>query len=299
MTLKQLEAFYWAVVSSNFVVAAARLHVSQSTLSKRIVELEARIGQPLFDRSGQRAVPTEAAQALLPLARRMLRMAEEMRTMFRGEQWLRGHCRFGVGEFSALTWLPDFVAYSRAAWPEVVLEPFVDLGAALEQRLDAGELDFAVIAGLSSRTALSGETIGKVHFSWGASPEVVGSRRSVSAELLQDVTLITMPPGAGATRVLDQWLATYDIEVGRRVTCNNLAAIAGLVAAGVGISLFPRGWLDRMIDRDAVVEMRSPHPLPALSYTFQYRRGDTRLLLRHMRQAVAATVDFSKPHALW
>ena len=81
MTLKQLEAFYWAASASSFGVAADRLHVSPSTLSKRIAELEGQLGTPLFDRSGHRAVLTEAGQQLLPLARRMLGLADDMRSV--------------------------------------------------------------------------------------------------------------------------------------------------------------------------------------------------------------------------
>lgn len=50
MTLKQLEAFYWAATCVNFTVAAERVHLSVSSLSKRIAELEASLGVELFDR---------------------------------------------------------------------------------------------------------------------------------------------------------------------------------------------------------------------------------------------------------
>lgn len=299
MTLKQLEAFYWAATSASFLVAAERLHLSQSSLSKRIAELEAQLAKPLFDRGGHRATLTEAGQLLLPLARRMLGMADEMRALVSDDSGLRGHCRFGVGEFAALTWLPDLVAQARRSYPELVLEPCVDLGAALEQRLDSGELDFAVVAGFSSRSAIASEGIAEVRFSWAAAPDLVGRRRAVTAELLQETALITMPPGAGATRVLEHWLAVNNLEAGRRLTCNNLGAIAGLVAAGVGLALFPHGWLRQMRERGVVVEMHSRPAVPPLQYTFQWRRGDTRPVVARMREAVAASVDFSKPSPLW
>ncbi|HZY19654.1 MAG TPA: LysR family transcriptional regulator [Ramlibacter sp.] len=299
MTLKQLEAFYWAASAANFLVAAERLHVSQSTLSKRIAELEAHLREPLFDRSGHRAVLTDAGEQLLPLARRMLGLADEMRSLAAGGAGLRGHCRFGVGELAALTWLPDLVALTRSRHPELVLEPQVDLGQALERRLESGELDFAVVAGYSSRGAIASEAIAQVRFSWAAAPALVGAQRAVSARLLQDTALVTMPPAAGPARMLEHWLAVNNLEAGRRLTCNNLAAIASLVAAGVGIGLFPNGWLRRMEERGAVVELRSRPALPTLEYTFQWRRDDSRPLLARMREAVAATVDFSKPSPLW
>lgn len=299
MTLKQLEAFYWAASSASFGVAATRLHVSQSSLSKRISELESQLRQTLFDRSGHRAALTEAGQQLLPLARRMLGLADEIRSLDTVRGPVRGHCRFGVGELAALTWLPDLVALARAEYAELVLEPYVDLGAALEQRLESGELDFAVVAGYSQRASIASEAIAEVRFSWAASPAVVGRRRSVTAALLQEMPLITMPAAAGPTRMLEHWLAVNNLEAGRRLTCNNLAAIASLIAAGVGIGLFPNGWLRQMAERQSVVELSSRPALPPLQYTFQCRRDDSRPLLKHMREAVAATVDFTKPSPLW
>lgn len=300
MTLKQLEAFYWAASVSSFLVAAQRLHVSQSTLSKRIAELEGQLRAPLFDRSGHRAVLTPAGEQLLPLARRMLGLADEMRGLVADDGGgLRGHCRIGVGELAALTWLPDLVAHLRAAHPELVLEPHVDLGSALEHRLESGELDAAVVAGYSSRPGIASQAVAQVRFAWAAAPALVGTRRTVTAQLLHDTALITMPPAAGPTRMLEHWLAVNNLEAGRRLTCNNLAAIAGLIASGVGIGLFPGGWLRQLQDRQAVVALGSRPALPALEYTVQWRRDDTRPLLSALRAAVAATADFTKPSPLW
>jgi DNA-binding transcriptional LysR family regulator len=299
MTLKQLEAFYWAASAASFGVAAERLHVSQSTLSKRIAELEAQLRTPLFNRSGHRAALTDAGRQMLPLARRMLGLADEMRGLLTEGGGVRGNCRFGVGELAALTWLPDLVAQTRALLPDLVLEPQVDLGTALEQRLESGELDFAVVAGYSSRSTIASEAIAQVRFAWAAEPSLVGRHRTITAALLKDTALITMPTAAGPTRMLEHWLAVNNVEAGRRLTCNNLAAIAGLVAAGVGIGLFPIGWLEQMAERGAVVELKSKPALPALEYTFQWRRDDSRPLLRHMRELVGQTVDFTKPSPLW
>ena len=41
--LKQIEAFYWAANLGSFSIAATRLHVTQSSLSKRIAELAATV----------------------------------------------------------------------------------------------------------------------------------------------------------------------------------------------------------------------------------------------------------------
>jgi DNA-binding transcriptional LysR family regulator len=51
MTLKELEAFHLAATLGSFALAAQRAHITQSSLSKRIAELESWAGAELFDRS--------------------------------------------------------------------------------------------------------------------------------------------------------------------------------------------------------------------------------------------------------
>ena len=159
-SVKQLEAFWWAATCSNFSTAAERLHLSVSSLSKRITELEGVLGQPLFDRSGHKAVMTEAGRRLLPAALTVLNAVADLGRSLAETGALSGHCRFGVGDLSALTWLPRLVAATRRLHPSLTLEACVDVGGVLEQRLAEGDLDFAVIAGRSSRSALVSQSVG-------------------------------------------------------------------------------------------------------------------------------------------
>ena len=140
MTLKQLEAFYWAATCSSFAMAAERVHLSVSSLSKRIAELEASLGQVLFDRAGHRAALTEAGTRLLPLAGGLLQQADRLQQEMGSTTGLRGPCRLGVGELTAITWLPRLLEALAAAHPALEVSVHVDVGAALAERLDKGEL---------------------------------------------------------------------------------------------------------------------------------------------------------------
>jgi DNA-binding transcriptional LysR family regulator len=123
MTLKQLEAFYLAATLGSFALAAQRAHVTQSSLSKRIAELEGWVGAELFDRSGQRAQLTEAGHRLLPVAAQMLELKEAARGALNSSPTLAGTCRFGISELGALTWLPRFVARVRTEHSTDVTAP--------------------------------------------------------------------------------------------------------------------------------------------------------------------------------
>jgi DNA-binding transcriptional LysR family regulator len=299
MTLKQLEAFYAAAMSSSFAAAAAQLHLSQSSLSKRIGELEADLGKALFDRRGHRSLLTAAGETLLPMARDILGAVNRARSTVGGNDGLQGVCRFGMGELAAMSWLPRLVARCRRDYPELRLEPHVDVGQNLEHRVEAGELDFAVVAGWSSRPAVASHTIAEVRYSWaGAASQLQGVQMLTPAHL-QQMTVITMPPGAGSTRLFEAWVQENNIAISRRLICNNMGAISGMVAAGIGVSYFPEGWLGPLHEKRAIRAIESQPALRPLHYSFQCRRDDIRPVVAAMRQRVIEEVDFGALHPLW
>ena len=79
MDLACLDAFLAIADSGGFSAAGERLHLTQPAVSKRIAALEAQLGRRLFDRIGREVALTEAGQALLPRARRILAELDDTR----------------------------------------------------------------------------------------------------------------------------------------------------------------------------------------------------------------------------
>ena len=77
MEFRQLKYFKEACERQNFSEAARILHISQSTLSQQIKQLEEELDVLLFDRIGKLIVPTEDGQAFLPYAARSIYDAED------------------------------------------------------------------------------------------------------------------------------------------------------------------------------------------------------------------------------
>jgi DNA-binding transcriptional LysR family regulator len=299
VTLKQLEAFYWAATVASFSIAAKRLHLSQSSLSKRITELESNLGCELFDRDGHRATLTPKGRQLVPKARDLLAHAEEISTSVGADEGIRGLCRFGVGEIAASSWLPKLVANVKRHHPELSLEPYVDLGRILEERLIEGELDFAMLANQSSHPELKSVLIANVQFTWVISTQMSSTQMSIDQgrrieDIASDVPIITMHKNAGSSMILDKWLAASNLRDAKLVVSNNMSAMAGLVAAGLGIGYFPIGWIRPLLDRNILRTMSSAIPLEPLEYRFSWRADDNRLLIQRLRELVLKEADYDQ-----
>ncbi|MBO4664948.1 MAG: LysR family transcriptional regulator [Bacteroidaceae bacterium] len=76
MELRQLKYFTRAAEIMNFSEASRQLHITQSTLSQQIKQLEAELGVELFIRDSHHVRLTDIGEAFLPEARRTISAAE-------------------------------------------------------------------------------------------------------------------------------------------------------------------------------------------------------------------------------
>ena len=294
MTLKQLEAFYLAATLGSFALAAQRVHVTQSSLSKRVAELEESVGAELFDRSSQRARLTEAGKRLLPMASQMLELRERLKGELKAPKALSGTVRFGISELGALTWLPQFVTHVRNEHPKVVLQPHVDLGRRLQRQVARGELDFAVVAGPAEDANVVSHSVADVRFTWVAASARIRSRRILDAKELARHPVITME-GSALTRAIDAWANHQGLQLQRIVASNSLMAIVGLCIADVGISILPEALVRPWVKQGLLTSLRSNPPPPTLPHCFLHRRDDARWMLQVLLKSVLEEADFSVP----
>ena len=300
MTLKQLEAFYWAAKLGTFALAAQRLHVTQSSLSKRIAELEADLGQKLFTRTSRYATLTAAGEALLHKAGRMLEFERDIRaSLGTSQQEVRGSCRFGLTELAATTWFPAFAARLERGCPYVVLEPRVGLSKPLEAAVVRGELDLASIAGPANATELQSFTIAEIQFVWTSSPARLQRRTLLTREDFEQHPIINNPQDSGLSAAFDEWVRINDIRIGKTIQCNSRAAIIALTIAGVGISFQPRRYVQPLLNRGLLVPVESAAPMPPLPYNLIWRRDDDRSLTRFVLDLVHEETDFGAENILW
>ena len=77
MELRHLRYFVSLAECLNFTRAAERVHVTQSTLSHQIAQLEQELGTALFERLARRVVLTEAGESFLAYAAKALKEVDQ------------------------------------------------------------------------------------------------------------------------------------------------------------------------------------------------------------------------------
>jgi len=157
-SLQSLRALEAAVRLESYSAAARELGLTHSAISHRIRELEARLGARLFERQGQRMIPSVRARALAdPIARALALLGEA----FPAQRPARQALRVSVLPSFAHRWLVPRLAAFRAAHPEIDLQ----LDARLELALPgSGGIDAGLRYGLGAwpglnATRLSGERL--------------------------------------------------------------------------------------------------------------------------------------------
>jgi len=149
--------FLAVVTAGNFVSAAERLHVTQSTVSARIQSLEAVLGRKLFVRNKGGTTLTSAGRHFQKHASTLVRTVEQARHdvgvagRFRGAVTIGA--RFGLWEQFLLLLLPGLL---RDA-PEISVRAEIALEAELMQGLIEGRVDIGVMYTPESRPGLKVE----------------------------------------------------------------------------------------------------------------------------------------------
>jgi len=299
MTIKQLQAFYWAAKLSSFAIAADRLSISQPTLSKRIAELESDLGKALFDRSARRAVLTLDGEIALADAQTILEAESTLRENLQRDNSLEGSLRMGIGELTAATWFSRFIRRAGQEYPQLRIEPLVSQGRYMEAEVERGTLDCAVVAGIVPRRPLASKELPSVPFAWMGSPSLGIKGRSITQEVLNAYPVLTFASPSGQAQLFDDWVSAAGMTIDRVIGCNSIHAIVELAIAGVGLCLLPQQHIKPVLKRGLLREFRCQPAFPPLTYRFIWRHDDVRGLVKEVRKLVMEEVDFSLTTPLW
>ncbi len=242
MDFSALQAFSSVAETGSFSRAGEALFITQPAVSKRIAVLEAELGVRLFDRLGRRVNITEAGQALLPHARRILREVRESRQAIAALGGrIGGHLTVGTSHHIGLHRLPPVLRRFTGAFPEVELDlHFLDSEQACEAVM-RGELELGVVTlpGTADPLLVT-EIVWPDPLGIVVPPEhPLCAKAPATVRDLAEWPAILPGVGTFTRRVLEAALQPYALELRVTLETNYLETIRMLVTVGLGWSALP------------------------------------------------------------
>jgi LysR family transcriptional regulator, cell division regulator len=282
MDLGALRIFAAVAEEGSISKAARRLDYVQSNVTARIQHLEDDLHTPLFYRRQRGMVLTPAGRTLLGYAESLLHLAEEARRAVQDEGACHGSLVLGAMETTAAVRLPPILARFHQAWPEVELNLVTGPSAELIDRVLSYRIDGAFVGGAVQHTEIEQEPV------FAEELVLVTDRQVTDPARMSQRTMLVFRQGCTYRARLDQILRAYGLLPRKIMEFGTVEAILGCVAAGMGVTLFPRFVLARSPYRAAL----RIHPLPAtlaqVPTMFIQRRNGLRT------RAMAAFLDLAR-----
>jgi len=279
MELRHLRYFVALAETLSFTRAADRVHVTQSTLSHQIRQLEDEVGQPLFDRIGKKVVTTEAGELFLASATRALKEVDHGIALLRsGAHGLTGQVRIGATYTFNIGLIPECVALFLARHPTVRVKVEELPAEKISERLHAGELDLGIAYRPDDPTGLWFEPLYNEEMVLVVSDaNPLAARKRIRMVELHQQRLVLMPDYYATRRLLDDCFKASGAEPLVVAEMSAIAPMLGLVqrteiGAIVAINAVPAGLAGLK-----VIPIENPTPIrtPGMLWRLQGEKAAT------------------------
>lgn len=238
--LQQLRGFYYAARLKSISKAAAKMQLSQPSVSLQIKALEQELGTQLFERRGPRIELTHDGQRLLELARPLVEGIDALDESFESlrESADRGTVNIAAGGSTIQYLLPPFVEKYTRNYPEVDVRLHNVTGKAGLALLREGDADFAVGPMLDTPPDITFHPLVTYE------PMLI-TRRDHPLAAQKRVTLkdiakhpLILPPKEQSTyRVVEMVFADHSLEYDVKLEVGGYDVIKKYVELGLGISI--------------------------------------------------------------
>lgn len=239
MEIRVLKYFLMVAREENITRAAAILHITQPTLSRQLIQLEAELGTKLFHRGKHRIILTDDGMLLKRRAQEIVSLAEKAaKEISHPAGELAGEIAIGCGETRNMTFLSERIAAFRKKHPLVRYNIYSANADDIRDRLEKGLLDMGLM--------MEPVKIGEYDFirmpykeQWGAlvrQDSSLSAKASVTPEDLTHTPLI-LSRRETVRNELANWFGDCYEGLEIAATYNLLLNAVNMVKNGVGVAL--------------------------------------------------------------
>lgn len=284
MELRVLRYFIEVARTQNITAAAERLHITQPTLSKQLMDLEDELGAKLFERGKRRTTLTEDGMLLFQRAKEIVALADLTESAFRStDERIAGDIAIGCGETEGMRLLVEAMKEMRAAHPGVTFRLSSGNFEDISDRLDGGLVDFGLFVG--DAAVAKYDYIKLPHSdAWGLlmrADDALAERATVRPQDLDGLALLCSRQ-AVAGNELAGWLGHEFGELDIVATYNLIHNATYMVEAGMGCAVSIEGLVNTS---GTGLVFRPFEPSLTARLSFAWKRG---------RQLSRAAAEFLK-----
>lgn len=239
MEFRVLKYFLMVAREENITKAAALLHLTQPTLSRQLMQLEAELGVKLFHRSKHSIILTEDGMLLKRRAQEIISLFDKtVQELSHKEDVLSGEIAIGCGETKNMLFLSEQIRKFRQKYPLVQFSIHSAIADDIKERIEKGILDIGLL--------MEPVDIGKYEFirmpqkeKWGIllrKDSELAAKESINPKDLTNVPLI-MVKRELVKNELASWFGDYYEGLQIAATYNLILNAASMVERGVGVAL--------------------------------------------------------------
>lgn len=148
MELRVLRYYLAVAREQNITAAAERLHVTQPTLSKQLMDLEYELGKQLFIRGKRKITLTQEGEFLRQRAQEIVDLSDKTELAFKsGENTVIGDIHIGCGETEGMRTLIKVMNELNNDYPDIHYHLYSGNDEDVSERLNKGLVDFGLFVG--------------------------------------------------------------------------------------------------------------------------------------------------------
>jgi DNA-binding transcriptional LysR family regulator len=247
LDVRRLRVLREVSARGSFSAAAEALSFTQSAISQHVAALERETGTRLVERNPRGIRLTEAGRSLVAHADAILARIEDAEEELAAIAGLRGgRLRLASFQSAGATLVPRAVAAFRDRHPGVELGMLEAEPEEASAHLRSGEIDLALVFDFEPLPGLLDGDLELVHLVDDPydvllpADHRLSERQAVRLSDLAEEPWVASPSGCGCRRITDRACQEAGFEPRVAFESDETFAVQALVAAGVGVTIFPR-----------------------------------------------------------
>lgn len=219
--------------------AADELNVSASAIARQILNVEAEIGVPLFERLPSGLRLTAAGEVMMAAGNRWQKNMTDVRAQIEDLRGLkRGHVNMAIIDALAKGHVPAAIRSIQTRYPGISVSVKVLENDAVRKAVASGEVDFGILFEPQSYRDLTVRAFVEVVLGFVTPPgHPLCSRQEARFSACTGSPLILPAEPLAVCQQIAVLEGTTGLDLDRKVSSDNIQMITSLVLEGVGIGV--------------------------------------------------------------